>query len=331
MARLFRNSQPTLIATLLLAVFCLISCSSPEPEKADNDLISVTMQTDWLAQPEYAGFYQAKAAGIYEKYGLDVTIVEGGPNADPMKRLILKRCDFVNARSDDVIVAFARGMPVQFVGVTLQHNPLAILSHAENPITEFGQLDGKRIMVNVAAPWIDYLEGKYDIQVVRMPHNFGLSHYLNDKEFVMQCFLTNEPYQVRKLGADPIVLPMWKSGWDAYRGIVVHSDSLQDRPEVVEKFVNATHEAWQSYLFGDPSPAHELIQNRNPKMTDDFMGYIRSQLIENHMVAKETAGSIGKFDPARLQEQIQILSDMKIIEKKFDYSEVFTIFASSTP
>jgi NitT/TauT family transport system substrate-binding protein len=323
-----------LILPVLSILWILFGCKPETSEEtADvNRLRAVTFQSDWFAQPEYAGFYQALATGLYRKYGLDVTIVEGGPNADPLKRLLLKRCDFMNIRSDNAIVAYSRGMPIRFVGVTMQHNPQGILSHAENPITDFKQLDGKRVMVDVGAPWIEFIEKKFNITIIRMPHNFGFSHYLNDQSFIMQCFVTNEPYYVRKHGANPVVLPMWKSGFDVYRGILVQADFMEKNPEVVNAFVSATQEAWHDYLYGDPTPAHKLIAERNSQMTPDFMEFIRKSMIEYGIVDGQPNDpeNIGKMDPIRLQEHIEVLFDLKVIEKKFEFSEVFPILPSST-
>lgn len=322
------------ILPVFLVIFLLFGCSPSTPDQVHEEtgLIPVTFQSDWFAQPEYAGFYQALATGLYEKHGLDVTIVEGGPNADPLKRLLLRRCDFMNVRSDKAVVVYARGMPVKFVGATMQHNPEGILSHAENPITDFSQLDQKRIMVDVGAPWIDFIENKFGIQILRMPHNFGLSHYLNDKSFIMQCFITNEPYYVRKKGANPVVLPMWESGFDTYRGILVHTDFMKTHPDVVTAFVQATHEAWYDYLYNDPTPAHELIAQRNQQMTPDFMEFIRNSIIQYGIVdgSPNKPANIGKLDPERLKEHINVLFDLNVIDKKFEFSEVFPILPNLT-
>jgi NitT/TauT family transport system substrate-binding protein len=319
-------SRTITIPLSLLAALLLVSCGRKTPDAGnESGLVPVTFQSDWFAQPEYAGFYQALATGRYAQHGLDVTIVEGGPNADPMKRLLLKRCDFINGRSDDALVSFARGMPLRMVGITMQHNPESILSHAENPITDFRQLDGRRIMTNVAAPWLDYIERRYNIRVVRMPHNFGLSHFLNDQQFIMSCFLTQEPFYVREQGADPVVLPLMESGFDTYRGILAHADTVRDRPEVVRAFVQATHEAWHDYLYGDPSPAHALIASRNPAMTPEFMAFIRQNLLDYGMITGNPSdpANIGKMDEARLKTQIDQLHELGLIEKKFDFREVF--------
>jgi NitT/TauT family transport system substrate-binding protein len=248
-----------------------------------------------------------------------------------MKRLLLGRCDLINARADDVMVAFSRGMPLRFAGVTMQHNPQAILSHRAHAITDFRQLDGRRIMVDVSAPWVDFIERRYDIRVQRMPHNFGLSHYLNDERFIMQCFLTNEPYYVEKAGADPVVLPMWESGYDTYRGVVVTDDTWGKRPEAVRAFMAATREAWADYLYGDPSPAHQLIASRNPQMTAEFMDFIRSQLLEHGIIdgRPSSAANIGRLETGRLEVPHQALFELGVIEKKVDFEVLFPTLADS--
>ena len=319
--------------TIAIGVF---SCSkAPESSKLESSEVSkltpITFQSDWFAQPEYAGFYQALATGLYEKYGLDVTILEGGPNTDPTKRLMVKRCDAMNIRADDAIVAYARGMPVKFIGVTMQHNPQGILSHEEHAITDFRQLDGKRVMVDLGAPWIEFLEKKYDINIVRMPHNFGLSHYLNDKEFIMQCFVTNEAYFVKQKGANPHVLPIWESGLDTYRGIMVHADAWKENQKALQAFVDATQEAWHDYLYNDPTPAHNLIAERNERMTPELMDFIRSAMIEYGIIdgKPNDPANIGKLERDFLQKNADILFDLNVIDKKFEISELFPTLATS--
>ncbi len=327
-------SQFFAFVVLLLLTSCSPRSQSETRIQKDPDtgLIPLVFQSDWFAQPEYAGFYQALATGLYEKHGLDVTILEGGPNTDPTKRLLLKRCDIMNIRADDAIVAFSRGMPVKFIGVTMQHNPQGILSHEEHAITDFKQLDGKRVMVDLGAPWIDFIEKKYNIQLVRMPHNFGLSHYLNDKEFIMQCFVTNEAYFVRQKGANPHVLPLWESGLDTYRGIMVHADSWKNNRPALEAFVAATREAWLDYLYHDPAPAHQLISQRNDRMTPELMEFIRQSMLDYGIIdgKPNDPANVGKIERSFLQNNVDILYDLKVIDKKFEISELFPTLPPST-
>jgi NitT/TauT family transport system substrate-binding protein len=322
-----------MLSVLTLGFFTGCNRSSTDTGKAGDGegLTPLVFQSDWFAQPEYAGFYQALATGLYKKNGLDVTILEGGPNTDPMKRLVVKRCDLMNIRSDDAIVAYARGMPVRFIGVTMQQNPQGILSHGENAITDFRQLDGRRVMVDVAAPWVSFLERKYGIAIERMPHNFGLSHFLNDKTFLMQCFVTNEPYFVRQQGAEPHVLPIWESGLTTYRGILVHADSWEQKRPALEAFVRATHEAWHDYLYGDPAPAHRLIAERNSSMTPELMDFIRNSMLEYGIIdgRPNDPANIGRLERVVVQNNLDLLFDLGVIDKKFDISGLFPTLRAS--
>ena len=319
------------VAVVLTYAGCSSNTKKESQKSEEHGLTPIVFQSDWFAQPEYAGFYQALATGLYEKYGLDVTILEGGPNTDPIKRLLLKRCDAMNTRADDAIVAFTRGMPVKFIGVSMQHNPQGILSHEENAITRFEQLDGRRVMVDLGAPWIEYIEKKFKIQLVQMPHNFGLSPYLNDKDFVMQCFVTNEAYFVKQKGANPHVLPLWESGLDTYRGVMIHTDAWEQKREAFEAFMKATTEAWYDYLYNDPSPAHNLIAERNERMTPELMEFIRNSMIDYGIIdgKPNDPSNIGKMDRTFIQSNMNTLYDLQVIDKKFEISELFPTLAGS--
>lgn len=312
------------VTLIIIILSFFVACQREQPASSSKTYI---LQTDWFAQPEYAGFYQALALGYYEEAGIKIEIQEGGPNTGPLNRLLTGRAHFMNARSESAIVSVARGLPVRFVGVTLQHNPEAVLSHAEQAITDFRQLDGKSIMADLSAPWIRYIQHKYDISINLLPHNFGISHYLSDQSFVMACFLTNEPYFVRQQGANPSVLPVWESGFDSYRGILVHQELVDAEPEMVKKFVEATHRGWYSYLYEDPSPAHDLIAQRNPNMTPEFMDFIFRQIQEYGLVdgRPRAAENIGAFNESRMREQIEILKNIELIGNKIEFDDVFSM------
>ena len=57
-------------------------------------LDKVSFGTNWVAEAEHGGFFQAVADGTYKKYGLDVTIVPGGPNTNNRMLLIAGKLDF---------------------------------------------------------------------------------------------------------------------------------------------------------------------------------------------------------------------------------------------
>src|SRR5512133_4185116 len=72
----------------------------------------VTFLTSWFAQAEHGGFYQAKATGLYEKAGLDVTIRMGGPQVNGMQLLLGGQADFILGYDFQVLSSIEAGIPV---------------------------------------------------------------------------------------------------------------------------------------------------------------------------------------------------------------------------
>src|SRR5262249_45659377 len=67
----------------LAAAMAVVIVGSTAASAADK----VTFLTSWFAQAEHGGFYQAKATGLYEKAGLDVTLKMGGPQGNGIQPL----------------------------------------------------------------------------------------------------------------------------------------------------------------------------------------------------------------------------------------------------
>ena len=317
-------------AALILAGLTLLNgCARNEPEtvtKAGKTFTRIILQSDWFAQPEHGGFYQALANGYYEEAGLEVEIRQGGPNAMPAAKLIAGQVHFAFGRSYEGILRVARGVPLLMVGAFLQHDPQGIMSHEENPVNSFEDLDGKNIMAMPGMAWIDMLKMKYNIEFGVIPHDFGMERFINDKTFIMQCFVTNEPYYVRRKGAHPKTLLISSSGFDPCHVIYTTQQFARDNPEIVRAFVAASIRGWRDYITGDPSPANKLIAARNPRMTADFMAFVRHALIENKLVAgyPERGEYIGLFSPARMEEQMQDLLSVDLLDKPLPVKSFMT-------
>lgn len=283
-----------------------------------HDLTGVTLQTDWFPQPEHGGFYQALALGFYEQEGLDVTILPGGPNAMSTQKVLKGRAQFAMNRADTIYSLANRDVPIVMVMATLQHDPQAILLHESNPIQSFDQLDGQRIMAIPGLNWIKWIEAKYDIQLEIIPHDFGIERFMNDPAFIQQCLQTNEPFYVRQAGANPKVLPLRDSGFDPYHGIYCMESFATENPDTVKRFVRASVRGWRDFILNDPSPALELIQERNPKMNDTFMDYCYSTLREQNLVTGQnsTAGElVGDLNPARMEALVAEMQQLGLIDK----------------
>lgn len=289
-------------------------------------LRKVVLQTDWFPQAEHGGFYQALAKGFYREAGLDVEILPGGPGATIKLSVAKGLADFGMYRSDDVIVAASRGLPLIIVGAVLQHDPEALLVRASSPVKTLADLNGRSVIAPPSMTWIPYVKQKYGIKFDLRPLNYGLAVFLADPEAIQQCMMTSEPYFAEQRGLKVRTVPLADSGYDPYHSIICRRELVRNSPDVVRTFVAASIRGWRDYLEGDPAPAHALIQQRNSQMSAGQLEYSRRALIAHALVTGDPAQGerIGRISLKRIQQQIDVLTEMKILEVPVTAASVAT-------
>jgi len=307
----------TLLLSLASALF--VGCGENTYEADESGLTKVTLLNDWYAQPEHGGFYQAFAEGYYEDFGLDVEIIPGGPNTMATQQIATQQVEFSIGRADDIAVRIANGVPLLIVGALMQHDPQALMVHEESGITSFKDLDNLSVMTTPGAPMVEFLQKRYDITINTLPVDYGMSRFLADKNFIQQIFITNEPYYIRKEGANPKALLLADSGYDPYRVIFTNKSFANKHPEIVKAFVAASIKGWQSYMAGPRDKANAIIAASNPKMTEEFMAYCVDAMRENKLISGHSdVDETGLIRPDRMQEHIDQLLEIGTISTQLD-------------
>jgi NitT/TauT family transport system substrate-binding protein len=311
----------------LVVFFSGCGKSGSSTDRGSSPRTAIRLQLDWYPQTEHGGFYQALARGFYAEAGLDLTILAGGPGPRTPQKVIGGAADIAVHRSDDIMVQVAEGLPFVLVGVYMQHDPQALLLHAENPVNSFADLDGKTIMAMPGTNWIGYLKQRYRIDFQIIPMNYGLAQFIADKTFIQQCFITSEPYYASQHGAQPKTLLLAGSGYDPYRVVFTTRRFLRDNPEAVRAFVAATIRGWQDFMNGDPTPGKQMIAARNEQMTDDLMNYSIRTMREHRLVEGDASKGerVGAMSADRLREQMALLVELGIVKKPLPLE----VFASS--
>lgn len=317
-----RAIQGILLKTLIgvmaaVGLSLMTACNRDQAgEDTESLLTPVVLQTDWFPQPEHGGFYQALARGYYREAGLDVTILPGGPNAMTTQKILKGTAHFAMNRADTIYSLATRDVPIRMVMATLQHDPQALLLHAANPISSFEELDGQQVMAIPGLTWITWIEAKYGIELDIIPHDFGMERFLNDKSFIQQCLLTNEPFYILQAGASPKVLPLRESGFDPYHGIYCLAELAENQPGLVERFVRASVRGWEDYIRNDPSPAFALISVANPKMTDEFMAFSYQTMRDQFLVTGRPGlpSLVGQLDEERLEQLASELHRLGVVD-----------------
>ena len=321
MARLLRKiGQLTLGASVLLLIACQQQDSSPEP--GPTGLTRVQLQLDWFPEPAHGGFYQAAERGFYAEVGLEVEILPGGPGGRPTQKVASGQVPFSMGRSDDMMLAAAEGLPVLVVAAIMQHDPQALLFHADHPAQTFADLDGLAVMAYPGSAWIPFLKKRYDIEFDLQPMSFGLARFIADPDLIQACFVTDEPFRLEQSGVAVKTMLLADSGYDPYRVMVAHRPFADANPEIVRAFVAASIRGWQDYMEGDPAPAHARIAKENDHMTPEQMAFSHSEMKRRQFVAgrARTGPQYGQLDRSRLQVHAELLHELGVLEQRIPFS-----------
>jgi NitT/TauT family transport system substrate-binding protein len=318
---------------LLIAGLSVAGCGRPADDStkagadqrpaSEKSLLKVGFQLDWFPTAEHGGHFQALVNNYYREAGLDVTIMSGGPGVSGMQEVAMRQLPFAMGRSDDVIVAVHRGLPLLIVGAQMQHDPQAILLHEESPVKSFRDLDGKSIMASPGSNWITFLQARYAIKFGIFPDDFGLARFAADKNFIQQCFISNEPYYVGLQGVKTRTLLIADSGYDPYRVIFTHKTFAREHPEAVRAFMAASVRGWTEFLHGDATAARLRIQHENPTQTPPLIDYSIATMKSYKLVEGDPAKGerVGGITPQRLTDMVQMLVELKVLPAPLPLAE----------
>lgn len=293
----------------------------------------VTFGLDWKAEAEYGGYYQALATGIYAKHGLDVTIREGGPQANQAQLMLNGRLDFDITSNSFLALNFAeQGIPFRAVAAMFQKDPAVLIAHPGVGHDGFGALKGQPIMIGAdsRASWWTFLRARfgYDDSQIR-PYTFNLAPFLSDKNAVQQGYVTSEPFSIKQAaGFEPVVLLIADAGFEGYGSLIATSDKMiHDKPDVVQRFLDASIEGWVSYLDGDPAPGNALIRKANSEMPPDLLAYGRDALRSHGILTSGDAATmgIGAMTDARWAAFLKQASAQGVYRADLDIKRAYTL------
>ena len=317
--------MPRIAALLLLAAL-----TAPVAAEAQD---KVNFGLDWKAEAEYGGYYQAVAAGIYARHGLEVAIRQGGPQLNQAQMLLAGRLDFNLASNSYLALNFAQqDLPFLAVAAIYQKDPSVLIAHPGQGNDSFSALKGKPIMIgaDTRAGWWNFLRARFgysDSQI--RPYTFNLAPFLADKRAIQQGYVGSEPFSIQEAtGIRPVVLLIADAGFSGYGSLITTSRKLvQVNPDLVQRFVNASIEGWYSYLYGDPAPANALILRENPEMTQSLLDYGRGALIDRGIVDSGDAltAGIGAMTDARWQGFFESMAAAGLYPRTLDYRRAYTL------
>ena len=291
----------------------------------------ITFGTDWRAQAEHGGYYQALAEGLYEAAGLEVTIRQGGPQVNHAQLLAAGRIDIYGAPNSFIPLNFvAQNIPMVAVAAIFQRDPAVLIAHPGQGNDDFRALKGKKIMISpeTRVGFWRFLKARFEYDDAQIaPYTFNLAPFLADPKAIQQGLLTSEPFQLERAGQKPVVLLLADSGYASYSSVITTSRKLtEEKPDVVRRFVAASIKGWIDYLNGDPRKADALIKRDNPEMTDDLLAYSRAKMKEHGMLdSPDTkALGVGAMSDIRWRAFFIMMAGSGLYSRDMDYTRAYT-------
>jgi len=313
------------------AAAVIAACGFAVPASA---LDEISFGTNWLAQAEHGGFYQAVADGTYEKYGLDVTIVPGGPQAANQALLIAGKIQFyMQGNMLSPFDAAEQDIPVMEVAAIFQKEPQVLIAHPGTEVTTFEDLAKLPTLFLSKDGYSSYFlwmksayEGFNDAQY--KPYTYNSAPFIADKQSAQQGYITSEPFAIEKeAGWAPTLFLLADYGFDTYSTLIEGmKDYVEANPDITQRFVEASIIGWNNYLYGDNTAANDLIKKDNPEMTDEQIEYSIGKMKEYGIVdSGDTLDrGIGCMTDERQKSFYDKMVKAGVVKDGIDYTSVYT-------
>jgi NitT/TauT family transport system substrate-binding protein len=323
---------PFTIFRRLRAALVLVAAASAGTAPA-LALDKVTFGSNWVAEAEHGGFYQAVADGTYTKYGLDVTIVPGGPNANNRMLLLVDKLDFyLSANTLQGFDAVENNIPIVEVAALFQKDPQVLIAHPDQGIDTFEDLKKLTLFISKegVATYFQWLKADYGFRDEQVkPYAFNPQPFLADKRSAMQGYVTSEPFAIEQQGKfKPKIFLLADQGFSAYSTLIeTRRDMIDKKPDLVQRFVDASIIGWYNYIYGDNRAANALIKSQNPEMTDALLAYSVVKMKDYGIVDSGDAKTlgVGAMTEARMRDFFDKMVRAGVARAALDYRKAYTL------
>jgi NitT/TauT family transport system substrate-binding protein len=319
----------TTIIRLLLALACAVAAAPAHAQALDK----LTFGTNWVAEAEHGGFYQALADSTYRRYGLDVTILPGGPNVNNRILLPVGKIDFfMSANTLQSFDAVEQNIPTLAVMASFQKDPQVLLAHPDQGIEKFEDLKKLTLFVSKEgiATYYQWLKADFGFSEAQVkPYTFNPQPFLADRKSAMQGYVTSEPYAIEAQGHfKPKIFLLADQGFDSYSTLIeTRRDLVERKPDLVQRFVDASIIGWYNYVYGDNRPANDLIKKGNPEMTDALLAYSVARMKEYGIVdsGDSLTLGVGAMTDARMKSFFDRMVRAGVAKLSIDVRRAYTL------
>ena len=303
------------------------------PAAAQQKLDKVSFGTNWVAEAEHGGHYQALVDGTYRKYGLDVTIVPGGPNVNNRILLAVGKLDFfMSANTLQSFDAVEQKIPTLAVAAMFQKDPQVLMAHPDAGIERFEDLKKLTLFISKEglASYFQWLKADFGFSEAQVkPYTSNPQPFLADKRSAMQGYVTSEPFVIEKRARfKPKVFLLADQGFSSYSTLIeTRRDLVAKKPDLVQRFVDASIIGWMNYLYRDNRAANALIKKQNPEMTDELLAYSIATMKQYGIVDSGDAATlgVGAMTDAHMRDFYDKMVRARVIKPSLSMAKAYTL------
>lgn len=277
-------------------------------------LDKVVLGINWAGQASWGGFYQAIADGTYEKHGIEVEIMTGGPQVNLRPMLPAGRLDFL--LTPDLLTSFDNAkndIPTMVIAQFAVRNPTSLITHKGaykdfKSLVDAPTIKMTRGMQITSWGWMKTEYGFRDEQL--KPYNFSMAEFLSDSKMVQQAYAMIEPNLAAAQGVETDTYILADYGYDTYgTALMTRTALIEKNADLVQRFVDASIEGWNTFLYGDNSKGSKAIMDSNQDMTPDELTKEITLMKELGIIdgAETLDKGIGAIDMARVKHFLSVV------------------------
>ena len=291
--------------------------------------VKTKIALNWKPEPEFGGFYEGNQKGIYKKAGFEVEILEGGSGTPTPQMLMSGQVDYAIVSSEEIFLNNDRDPKRKLVAVysVFEKSPYMIMAHASQKMKDLKEVFQNKdmtISLQKGLPYVEFLTQKFaPVKAQIVPYTGGIAVFEKNQKLAQQGFITSEFLIAQNQKLDPQAWLVADEGFNPYIAVLaVREDFLQKNKDQVKKMVDATREAWASYMKS-PEATNKLMHEKNPSMSAEMMNQSLNKMKD---LMKFEPLKMGQMSKERWKTQGEQMQRLKLITKAPETDKFFQDF-----
>jgi NitT/TauT family transport system substrate-binding protein len=314
----------------LATAFAAFGTAASLPAAA-QELKPVRILSNWFAQADQAGYWQAQQDNLGKQAGIKITVQQGGPRIQTIPQVASGQAEFGIANADDVLLARLRGAPIKAVFAHLDYVPYSLVYHSDPAVKSITDLKDRTFAVNIGNAYWEWTKKKFQLAGTReIPVSGDLSLFRNDPKMVQQGYSLYLPARMAGAGIDVQQITLASLGYRPYDVLFTTDEMIQKNPALVKATIAAVQQGWSNFVR-DPSAIKPLLMGMNQQIAPPVHDAAVKELITT--LISHDLGRIGCMTDARWTELAGQLRTVAFLPANFNEKLAYdrTLVPGCTP